>query len=78
VWLVMEYMAGGDLRHFLDQQKNWSWGPRHPHPLPFSPSPTHVWRCLDDLLESEQEGRETSMEDGFRGVAVILFLVKDL
>eukprot|EP00884_Botryococcus_braunii_P015139 jgi/Botrbrau1/23626/Bobra.55_2s0017.2 len=28
VWLVMEYMPGGDLHSFLKRQKNWSWGPR--------------------------------------------------
>eukprot|EP00884_Botryococcus_braunii_P001752 jgi/Botrbrau1/11578/Bobra.247_1s0001.3 len=28
VWLVMEYMPGGDLRSFLDLQENWTWGPR--------------------------------------------------
>eukprot|EP00884_Botryococcus_braunii_P015122 jgi/Botrbrau1/23610/Bobra.55_2s0006.3 len=28
VWLVMEYMPGGDLRSFLKLQEKWSWGPR--------------------------------------------------
>eukprot|EP00884_Botryococcus_braunii_P015128 jgi/Botrbrau1/23616/Bobra.55_2s0011.1 len=28
LWLVMEYMPGGDLHSFLKRQKNWSWGPR--------------------------------------------------
>lgn len=29
VWLVMEYMAGGDLRSFLAKQVNWAWGHRY-------------------------------------------------
>eukprot|EP00884_Botryococcus_braunii_P015147 jgi/Botrbrau1/23633/Bobra.55_2s0020.2 len=28
VWLVMEYMPGGDLRSFVNLQEDWSWGPR--------------------------------------------------
>lgn len=28
VWLVMEYMPGGNLRNFLSEQKGWSWGTR--------------------------------------------------
>eukprot|EP00884_Botryococcus_braunii_P023403 jgi/Botrbrau1/9747/Bobra.0388s0034.1 len=28
VWLVMEYMPGGDLRSFLARQEKWTWGPR--------------------------------------------------